>query len=255
MEEYLSEKEQWEAIKRLAAGERPVDHRRGRGRRGGDLRAGAGTRSAIDQRRHAGQRQVRADGCRPSSAVTARQALVRLGELERDYPASPYVDQARLMAARVYVDIGDLDKAASELQAVAEHSQGHGAAHDRATAARARADRAEEAGCALATLNESAGRRVRIALSRGAAAMRCTPKGDHAARAEGIHERQGRVSSAQSRRRDELDLKIDDLSDLGCNQQRRRSDTGRTRPAAASASHRGGTETNADATLEVITCI
>jgi predicted negative regulator of RcsB-dependent stress response len=51
------------------------------------------------------------------------QAFVLLGELERDYSSSPYVDQAKLMAARAYVDGGDLDKAASELQAVAEHSK------------------------------------------------------------------------------------------------------------------------------------
>jgi predicted negative regulator of RcsB-dependent stress response len=51
------------------------------------------------------------------------RAFVLLGELERDYSSSPYVDQGKLMAARVYVDSGDLDKAASELQAVAEHSK------------------------------------------------------------------------------------------------------------------------------------
>jgi predicted negative regulator of RcsB-dependent stress response len=51
------------------------------------------------------------------------QAFVLLGELERDYSSSPYVDQAKLMAARVYVDGGELDKAASELQAVVDHSK------------------------------------------------------------------------------------------------------------------------------------
>jgi predicted negative regulator of RcsB-dependent stress response len=53
------------------------------------------------------------------------QALVLLGELERDYPGSPYSDQARLLAARVYVDEAQLDHAASELAAVAEHSKDH----------------------------------------------------------------------------------------------------------------------------------
>jgi predicted negative regulator of RcsB-dependent stress response len=51
------------------------------------------------------------------------QALVVLGELERDYAGSPYADQAKLLAARVYVDEGQLDRAASELAAVAEHSK------------------------------------------------------------------------------------------------------------------------------------
>src|SRR5262249_57811165 len=51
------------------------------------------------------------------------QALVQLGELERDYASSPYSDQARLLAARMYVDEAQLDHAASELAAVAEHSK------------------------------------------------------------------------------------------------------------------------------------
>jgi predicted negative regulator of RcsB-dependent stress response len=51
------------------------------------------------------------------------EALVRLGELERDHAGSPYTDQAKLLAARVYVDQGALDKAAAELAAVAERSR------------------------------------------------------------------------------------------------------------------------------------
>jgi predicted negative regulator of RcsB-dependent stress response len=53
------------------------------------------------------------------------QALVLLGELERDYPSSPYSDQARLLAAHLYVNDAQLDHAASELAAVAEHSKDH----------------------------------------------------------------------------------------------------------------------------------
>jgi predicted negative regulator of RcsB-dependent stress response len=51
------------------------------------------------------------------------QGFVLLGELERDYSSSPYVDQGRMMAARIYVDSGDLDKAVSELKAVIDHSR------------------------------------------------------------------------------------------------------------------------------------
>jgi predicted negative regulator of RcsB-dependent stress response len=51
------------------------------------------------------------------------QALVLLGQLERESPTSPYTDQARLLVARAYVDEGDLDKAARELAAVADHSK------------------------------------------------------------------------------------------------------------------------------------
>jgi predicted negative regulator of RcsB-dependent stress response len=53
------------------------------------------------------------------------QAMLKLGELERSYPSSPYVDQARLMAARSYVDQGALDKAATELKRVADTTKDH----------------------------------------------------------------------------------------------------------------------------------
>ena len=50
-------------------------------------------------------------------------ALILLSELQRDYASTPYVDQAHLAMARVYVDSNELDKAATELQAVAQHSK------------------------------------------------------------------------------------------------------------------------------------
>jgi predicted negative regulator of RcsB-dependent stress response len=53
------------------------------------------------------------------------QALVSLGELEREHPGSPYTDQGRLLAARMYVDEGTLDKAAGELSSVVASSKDH----------------------------------------------------------------------------------------------------------------------------------
>jgi predicted negative regulator of RcsB-dependent stress response len=50
-------------------------------------------------------------------------ALTLVSELQRDYPSTPYVDQAHLAMARVYVDSNELDKAATELQAVSQHSK------------------------------------------------------------------------------------------------------------------------------------
>ena len=50
-------------------------------------------------------------------------ALMLVSELQRDYPSTPYVDQAHLAMARVYVDSNELDKAATELQAVSQHSK------------------------------------------------------------------------------------------------------------------------------------
>lgn len=47
-------------------------------------------------------------------------ALTSIGELEREYPASPYVDQAHLAEARMQVQSGQLDKAAETLRRVME---------------------------------------------------------------------------------------------------------------------------------------
>lgn len=51
------------------------------------------------------------------------EAELTLGEIERNYPSSPYVDQGRLALARVYVDSGELAKAAHELQSIAQGSR------------------------------------------------------------------------------------------------------------------------------------
>jgi predicted negative regulator of RcsB-dependent stress response len=44
-------------------------------------------------------------------------------ELERDYRSSPYVDQAQLIAARLAVEAGELDKAAATLKSVMEKTK------------------------------------------------------------------------------------------------------------------------------------
>jgi predicted negative regulator of RcsB-dependent stress response len=81
------------------------------------------------------------------------QAFILLGDLERDYPSSPYVDQGRLLAARIYVDSGELDKAVGELKTVTERSKDP----NLALIARLRLARVEiaqnKADAALATLN------------------------------------------------------------------------------------------------------
>jgi predicted negative regulator of RcsB-dependent stress response len=50
-------------------------------------------------------------------------ALSTFGELERNYSSTPYVDQARLALARIYVESNRLDKAVTELQNVAQHTK------------------------------------------------------------------------------------------------------------------------------------
>jgi predicted negative regulator of RcsB-dependent stress response len=119
--EYLSDKEQWEQIRAWV--------------RDNGLWVVAGV--AIAALGMTGwrwwQRHLDARGI-AASAVYMRMAEAlergdraegfrRLGELERDYPGSPYADQAKLIAARVEVDANELDKAAQELTFVAQNSR------------------------------------------------------------------------------------------------------------------------------------
>lgn len=50
------------------------------------------------------------------------QAFILLGDLERKYAASPYADQARLASAKAFVQDTELGRAADELQEVMQHS-------------------------------------------------------------------------------------------------------------------------------------
>ncbi len=81
------------------------------------------------------------------------RAFIFLGDLERQYPSSPYADQAKLASAKAFVDDGDLGRAADELQDVMQHS------HDQVLRliARQRLARVQigqhQASKALATLN------------------------------------------------------------------------------------------------------
>jgi predicted negative regulator of RcsB-dependent stress response len=121
VEEYLSEKEQWEQIKGwlrenglwIVAGVVVGAAGLGGWHWYQDHEDSLGAQASA---KYAQVGDAFAKGDRTS-------AFVLLGELERDYASSPYVDQAKLLAARVYVDGGDLDKAANELQAVTDHSK------------------------------------------------------------------------------------------------------------------------------------
>lgn len=150
MEDYLSEKEQWEWVKTQVRENAPAV-----------LLAIAIALAAVFGWRfwqaHV-DAQARAAGGKYLQMVQAlehgerSEALVLLGELERDYRGSPYTEQAKLLAARVYVDDGELDRAAGELGAVSEHSKDH----DLALIARLRLARVQiaqgKAESALATL-------------------------------------------------------------------------------------------------------
>jgi predicted negative regulator of RcsB-dependent stress response len=121
VEEYLSEREQWDQIKAWLRDN------------GLWIIAGVVVGAVGLAGWHWYQDHVDSIGAEASTKYTQvveafgkgdrTQGFVLLGELERDYSSSPYVDQAKLMAARIYVDDGDLDKAAAELQAVTDHSK------------------------------------------------------------------------------------------------------------------------------------
>ena len=151
MEEYLSEQEQWDQVKAWLR------------ENGLWIIAGVLVGAAGLGGWHWYEDHVDSVGAQASTKYTQvveafgkgdrTQAFVLLGELERDYSSSPYVDQAKLMAAKVYVETGDLDKAAAELQAVTDQSKDTGLA----LLARLRLARVQIAqkkpDAALATLN------------------------------------------------------------------------------------------------------
>jgi len=121
VDEYLSEKEQWEAIRVWLR------------ENGLWIVAGVAVGAAILggwrwYQDHLDQRGVQA-GAQYTQLLSAfgqgdrAKAFVLLGQLERDFSPSPYVDQGKLAAARVYVESGELDKAAGELQSVADRSK------------------------------------------------------------------------------------------------------------------------------------
>ncbi len=121
MEDYLSEKERWEWVRAQVRENAPAVIAAVVVVLGGL----AGWRWW--QERQDASRQ--AAGTRYMNMVEAidhgdrAQAMVLLGELERDSAGSPYTDQAKMLAARAYVDGGELDKAANELGAVAAQSK------------------------------------------------------------------------------------------------------------------------------------
>ncbi len=151
MEEYLSEKEQWEWVKEQLRQNGPALVL-------AMAVAGAGVAGWRWWQGHLDSGRLEA-GVKYTQMAQAlergdrSQALVALGELERGYADSPYTDQAKLLAARVYVAGAELDRAAAELTAVAAHSKDH----ELALVARLRLARVEiaqgKADAALATLD------------------------------------------------------------------------------------------------------
>ncbi|HEV2229971.1 MAG TPA: tetratricopeptide repeat protein [Steroidobacteraceae bacterium] len=121
MSEYLSDKEQWEQLRTWV-------RENGLWVVAGVALAAAGLQGWRWWQAHLDARGVAADAAYTGMIDALEkgdrtQAFVRLGEIERDYPSSPYADQAKLLAARVYVESKELDKAAHELETVMNASR------------------------------------------------------------------------------------------------------------------------------------
>jgi predicted negative regulator of RcsB-dependent stress response len=121
LDDYLSEQEQWEAVKKwlrengawivagIAVGALAI---------GGWQWRNAHIDKVNGEASAKYEQMLQAFGRNDQSG-----GMALLGELERDYSSTPYLDQGRLAAARVYVESNQLDKAAKELEAVTQHSK------------------------------------------------------------------------------------------------------------------------------------
>ena len=152
------------------------------------------------------------------------RGLQLIDELQRDYAGSPYVDQANLAAARLFVEANELDQAAQRLSSVAQHSRDP----NLATIARLRLARVEismgKPDAALDTLGtpQTGAFASRYHEIRGDAYY---AKGDKAAALDEY--RAALLMAGPSlAENDVLNLKIDDL----------RGATGSARPAAGTGS-------------------
>lgn len=117
---YLSEREQWEALKRWVRESGPAVV-------AGVAIAALGLGGYRWWQAHendvdlsAGAMYLQMEGAFAQGNRT--QAFILLGDLERQYPSSPYADQARLASARAFVEDGELGRAADELRTIMQRS-------------------------------------------------------------------------------------------------------------------------------------
>jgi len=116
----LSEKEQWEALKRWLRDNGPaiVAGVAIAALGLGGLRWWQARQDSADLA--AGAMYIQMENAFEQGNRT--QAFILLGDLERQYASSPYADQAKLASARAFVEDNELDRAADELRDVMQHS-------------------------------------------------------------------------------------------------------------------------------------
>jgi predicted negative regulator of RcsB-dependent stress response len=123
VDDYLSEKEQWEWLKTQLKVNGPWI---AAGIAGGALvlygwHWWQGHTDELATQASAQSRQIAEAFGRRDNA----RALAMIDTLKRQQPKSPYLDEADLIAARAFVDAGELDKAASSLQSVMARTPDH----------------------------------------------------------------------------------------------------------------------------------
>jgi predicted negative regulator of RcsB-dependent stress response len=123
VDDYLSEKEQWEWLKTQIRVNGPWI---AAGIAGGALLLYGwhwwqGHTDELASQASAQSRQIAEAFGRRDNA----RALAMIDTLKRQQPKSPYLDEADLIAARAFVDAGELDKAAASLQSVMARTPDH----------------------------------------------------------------------------------------------------------------------------------
>lgn len=121
MDEFMSEKEQWEAVKTWI-------RENGLWLLGG---VGIGVAALFGwQAWQARQERIAIEASTKFEQTIEAfgrgdrtRALTLIEELQRDYGSSPYADHAQLAAARVFVESGELDKAAERLRQVMQEAR------------------------------------------------------------------------------------------------------------------------------------
>jgi predicted negative regulator of RcsB-dependent stress response len=120
VDDYLSEKEQWEWLKTQLKTNGPW------------IAAGIAGGALLLSGWH--WWQARADAQATQASAQSRQiaeafgrretarAVAMIETLQRQQPGSPYLDEANLIAARAFVDVGELDKAAASLKSVMDRT-------------------------------------------------------------------------------------------------------------------------------------